>query len=166
MNPAESKTALIIMPQTLAAASTTQGFIDTKGYDYCTIDFIDGSIATAATALTYLQISEAETKATVYTEGTAIPALTGAAAVSTSAGFVLPAPSTSTVVKTGCNYRFNIDLKGRMRYLAVLLTPAHASSFCAVAHLFRTNDGRNANALTSPITNSTEVYQSHLVVNA
>ena len=165
MVPSESKVVKLFTPGTVAAASTSTGCVDTYGYDYCTIDVIDGAIASAATAVTYLQVSESDTAMTAYTDGTAIVALTGAAATSATAGFVLPSPSTCTVVPTGCNYRMNIDLRGRKRYMTLLFTPGVTVALAANAYLYRTNDGGPAMSTISPITNSTVAYQSHLNVS-
>jgi hypothetical protein len=165
MVPSETKIVKLFTPATVAAAATTTGCVDTLGYDYCTIDVMAGSIASNATAVTYLQVSESETAMTAYTDGDAIVALTGAAAVSATAGFVLPAPSTCTVVPTGCNYRMNIDLKGRKRYLTLLFTPAQTVAQCAWATLSRVQNGPAMETI-SPITNSTVAYQCHLNVSA
>jgi len=165
MVPSETKTLVMIPPGTVAAASTTEGGVDTYGYDYCTIDVINGNTATNATAVTFIQLSESDTQfCTNYTDGAAIVAFTGAAAVSATAGFVLPTPSTCTVVPVGSTFRFNVDLKGRMRYLGLLVTPAQTWSLSAVAHLTRVQDGP-ATKVVTPATNSTEACQCRLKVS-
>lgn len=162
----ETKCKLMIPPGTVAAASTTQGGVDTLGFDYCTIDVINGNIATSATAVTFIQVSESDTVLpTAYTDGAAIVALTGAAATSVTAGFVLPTPSTCTVVPVGSNFRFNIDLRGRMRYLGLLVTPAQTWSLSAVAMLSRAHVDP-AMPVVAVATNSTEAYQCRLNVSA
>jgi len=165
MVPDQTKVIKLFTPATVAAAATTTGCVDTLGYDYATIDVMAGSIASNATAVTYLQVSESDTAMTAYTDGTAIVALTGAAAVSATAGFVLPAPSTATVVPTGCTYRMNVDLRGRKRYLTLLFTPAQTVAQAAWASLGRVQDGP-ASPIAVPITNSTEASQCHLNVSA
>ena len=165
MVPSETKCICMIPPATVAAASTTEAGVDTLGYDYCTIDVMNGATASNATAVTFLQISETDTVLpTQYTDGDAIVALTGAAAVSATAGFVLPTPSTCTVVPIGSNFRFNIDLKGRKRYLGILVTPAQTWALSAVAMLSRCQDGP-AMSTISVATNSTVPYQSRLNVS-
>ena len=155
----------MIPPATVAAASTTEAGVDTIGFDYCTIDVINGAIATDANAVTFIQVSESDTVLpTHYTDGAAIVALTGAAATSATAGFVLPAPSTCTVVPIGSNFRFNIDLRGRKRYLGLLVTPAQTWALSAVAHLSRA-DTDPAMSVVTPATNSTEAYQCRLNVS-
>ena len=165
MVPSETKCICMIPPATVAAASTTEAGVDTLGYDYCTIDVMNGATASNATAVTFLQISETDTVLpTQYTDGDAIVALTGAAAVSATAGFVLPTPSTCTVVPIGSNFRFNIDLKGRKRYLGILVTPGQTWALSAVAMLSRCQDGP-AMSTISVATNSTVPYQSRLNVS-
>jgi len=166
MVPSETKTVKLITPGTVAADSTNEAGLDTYGFDYCTIDVINGAIASNATAVTYLQISETDTVLpTAYTDGAAIVALTGAAVKSATAGFVLPTPSTCTVVPTGSIFRFNIDLKARKRYLGLLVTPGQTWALAAVAHLSRARVNPAMNVV-SPATNSTEASQCRLKVSA
>lgn len=166
MVPSNTKTLKLITPQTVAAASTTTAAVDTLGYDYMTLDFIDGSIHTGTDRLTFLQLSESPTTMSAYTDGTNIAACVGAAATSSTAGFVLPRQSTCTVVPTGVVYRMNVDLKGRKRYMCLLYTPVNASSICAVAHLSRKNEGGEAMVAGDVAAQSTEACECRLVVNA
>jgi len=162
MVPSETKCVCLFPPQTGAAASTFEGGVDTLGYDYCVIDFINGSAATDSVAATFIQCSESDTQlCTNYTDGTAIVALTGAAAVSATAGFVLPTPSTCAVVPVGSHYRFNIDLRGRKRYLGILWTPGTGGNFAATATLSRAHVDP-AMPVVAVATNSTEFYQCRL----
>jgi len=165
MVPSETKCICMIPPATVAAASTTEAGLDRLGYDYCTIDVINGAIATDATAVTYLQLSESDTVLpTAYTDGTAIVAFTGAAATSATAGFVLPTPSTCTVVPVGSNFRFNVDLRGRKRYLGLLVTPGQSWALSAVAMLSRAHVDP-AMPVVAVATNSTEAYQCRLNIS-
>lgn len=145
-----------------AAASSFECGVDTKGYDYCTIDFCNGAAATDSVAAVFIQCSESDTQfCTNYTDGTPIVALVGAAVVSASAGFVLPTPSTCTVVPVGSNYRFNIDLRGRKRYLGVLWEVGTGGNFSIVANLSRAHVDP-AMPVVAVATNSTEAYQCRL----
>ena len=120
MLPCNEKTVPMIN-ETMAAAGTAFGAIDTLGFDYLKIDMAMESASAAETALTILRVCESDTDSamTAYTDGTPVTAFVGAAAVSTSAGFVLP-PRSSTMENT---YRMNIDLKGRMRYIGLNVSP-------------------------------------------
>jgi hypothetical protein len=111
----DTKTVLGAIEISCTAAATNFAAIDTKGWDFLELDVVAGTGSAAETALTALRCGHSDTAPTdVTTDTTAIPAFTGAAATSTSAGFVLPALS-STKLNT---YRFNVDLRGRKRYIA------------------------------------------------
>lgn len=158
------KIVSMMIPATKAAASTTTGLVDTLGYDYCVINTEHGATATDSLAMTFVQCSESDTAPTAYTDGTAIVALTGAAATSATAGFVLPTPSTCTVVPVGGNFQFNIDLKGRKRYLVMLVTPAQTMALACHAILSRVADGP-ASPVIAVATNSTIAHQCRLNVS-
>ncbi len=112
----QSKSVVMVEGLTLASAATTIGIIDTLGADYLTIDVVAGSGDAASTAVTVLRCAESDTDSamTAHTDGDAITACVGAAVVSSTAGFALPALSATKQN----SYRFNIDLKGRKRYIA------------------------------------------------
>jgi hypothetical protein len=130
MQPSNNLTIPLLNTGTVSAASTHIAAVDTKGFDHLQFDLTVKSGSAAETAVTTLRVCEADYDSTAVTAATDITAYTtvgctpvtqfvGAAAVSTSAGFVLPARS-STVDNT---YRFNIDLRGRKRYLALNFAP-------------------------------------------
>ena len=160
----ETKAFVMIPPGTVAAASTTEGGVDTIGYDFAEITVVNGNTATNATAVTFIQLSESDTQfCTNYTDGAPIVAFVGAAVVSATAGFVLPTPSTCTVVPVGSTFRFNVDLRGRKRYLGLLVTPAQTWSLSAVAMLSRAHVDPAMNVVT-PATNSVEACQCRLKI--
>ena len=92
---AQSETQVVFEGLTMTSAGTVFGAIDTLGFDYCEVDLVAGTGDAASTAVTTLRIAESDTLLTAYTGGTAVTAFVGAAATSTSAGFVLPALSSS-----------------------------------------------------------------------
>jgi hypothetical protein len=118
MNPSV-KTIPMFSGITMTSAGTVFGSVDTKGFDYLVVSLAAGTGAAAQTAVTTLQLCESDTAPTAYTDGDAVTAFVGAAAVSTSAGFVLPALS-STKLNT---FQFNVDLKGRKRYIGIDFAP-------------------------------------------
>jgi len=123
MNPSNSIT-LPLINATMSAAGTVIGVVDTLGYDYLQFDIGCKSASAAETAVTILRVCESDTATAVsdisaYTDATPVTAFVGAAAVSTSAGFVLPARSSTT----DNTYRLNIDLKGRARYIGCNFSP-------------------------------------------
>lgn len=130
----EFKTVPIFEGLTMTSAGTVFDAVDTKGFDFLAIDLVAGTGAAASTAVTTLQLCEADTDPTAYTDGTPITQFVGAAAVSTSAGFVLPALS-STKQNV---YRFNIDLRGRKRYIGLNFAPEKQTvGVSATALLFK-----------------------------
>lgn len=141
MNPANSKTFVMLHPTTaITAASVNFGRVDTKGFDYLTIDVV-GISASAATQVTALGVGEDDTAATAFTDTgvSRIVALTGGTATSSTAGFVLPTPQSAGAY--GNRYRFNVDLRGRKRYIVVDYQPAVTDQACIIAHLYKCEDG-------------------------
>lgn len=103
----------------MTSAGTVSGQVDTYGFDEVLVSLAAGTGEAAATALTTLALYENDTALTAATSGTIIYACNGAAATSTTAGFVLPALS-STKQNT---YEFHLDLRGRKRYIAIQFAP-------------------------------------------
>ena len=140
MLPANYKLRQLIVPVTTPTAGSTAntGYVDCAGYSYLSIDVVEMS-ASAATQVDTLSIREDDTVPTAFTDMSAIVALTGAAATSTSAGFVLPTPNSAVEN----NYRFKIDLKGRKRYVGINFTPGVTTRVACNAYLWRGNEGAN-----------------------
>lgn len=151
------KTIPVFEGLTLASAGTVFGVVDTKGADFAVISLEAGTGDAASTAVPTLRMSESDTLLTAYNGGTAITACVGAAATSTSAGFVLPALSSSKKN----TYLFNIDLRGRKRYLGVnFAVEKQTVGVGCQAALFRLEDPRE------PATVATGSDGLRLVVNA
>lgn len=132
-----TKTVQMIVPTTaITAASTNFGSVDTKGYNYLQIDVVEMS-ASAATQLTALALGESDTAPTAWTDCSSIVAATGGTATSTSAGFVLPTPSSTT----SNIYRFNVNLRGRKRYIGLEFEPGVTTRAAAIAVLSQCADG-------------------------
>lgn len=122
---------------TLASAGTVFGVVDTLGFNYLIIDLEAGTGEAASTAVTTLRCCEDDTAATGYSDGDPIIACVGAAATSTSAGFVLPALS-STKKNV---YQFNIDLRGRKRYIGInFAVEKQTVGVGCQAHLFKKSE--------------------------
>ena len=140
MLPGNYKLQQLIVPTTAITAASTanSGYVDTINYDYLSIDLIEMS-ASAATQVTGLRVREDDTVPTAFTDMSAIVALTGAAATSTSAGFVLPTPNSAVEN----NYRFKIDLRGRKRYIGIDFVPAVSTRAACTALLLRGEEGAN-----------------------
>jgi hypothetical protein len=118
-----TKSVSVIIPQSVGTTEVT-GTFSTQGYDYASIYFhLD--TAAASSVITSARVSEADG-----TSYTAITSGVGGTAVSTSVGYVLPVPNTSTpdvIVH-------HIDLRGRKKNLKVGLgsTTARLASVMAV----------------------------------
>lgn len=135
----ESKTDIMYLAASAASATEIACWVDTQGFDFLAIDVIADSVSAAETAVTLLELGENDTTPTdVTTDCTLIAAFTGAAATSSTAGFVLPAASSSV----DNYYRFNVDLRGRKRYIGCAFTPAHDidDGVAVVGHLYRCED--------------------------
>lgn len=138
MVPSAAKTIPLFEGITMSSGATVFGVVDTLGFDYCEIDLIAGTGDAASTALDTLALCEDDTTPTAYSDGDPVTQFVGAAAVSTSAGFVLP-PLSSSVDNV---YRFNVDLKGRKRYLGLDIAVEKITlGVIAVARLSRVADG-------------------------
>jgi hypothetical protein len=118
----DTKTVIMKLDDAAASGASVIGTIDTLGYDYLEVDVIAGSASAAEVAVAALHFGETDDTAAhsdVETDMDLIPAFTGGAAVSPTVGFVLPARS-STVTNL---YRFNMDLRGRKRYIGCHFEP-------------------------------------------
>jgi hypothetical protein len=107
--------------------------VDTLGYNYLVALVHVDTAATTSDIPTELKLSEADV--TTVSSTSAIVALTGGTATSTSVGFVIPAADTSN----SDVFALKLDLRGRKRYIFASYSPGVAaatlSSACAV--LFR-----------------------------
>lgn len=136
-----TKTVLVIQPQSVASTATATGNIDTLGFRYCAVDFcLDSNAAT--TAPIALKLTESDD--TVATNFAAIATFTGGTATSTSAGFVIPAAVTAADQKA--SVRMHVDLRGRKRYLKASLTPGTTNTCTIIAHLWRAEEAPNSAA--------------------
>ena len=170
MVPSNSFHVPLAIPITLAAAQTTVGIVDTKGYDYCSFNVDIAPCSAGGTGVTSLRLAEADydaavisalTDCTAYTTVgmSAVTQFVGAAAVSTSAGFVLPVRS----VTTRDNFRLNVDLRNRKRFLLLEFSNEEAislGSFCMSCDLSRAEDHSALLATTV-----TTLPGSRLIVN-
>ena len=115
----------------IASSATMEHSIDTLGFDYASIDVAFEAVAAAGTnsaVATALKLQSSDTNGsfvdlTGYVGGTS---------------FTIPTPANtndSVVV------RFDVDLRGKKRYLNVSATPVAASVVCSVARLGKAEVG-------------------------
>lgn len=128
MNSLEaSKTAAKLSSGDIATNATHQHAIDTLGFDYASIDVCFEPVVAAGTnssVAVALKLQQGDTTSS-YSD---ITAFVGGGA----GGFTVPTPadSTSTTV-----VRFNVDMRGKQRYLNVYATPNASSPVVSVARL-------------------------------
>jgi hypothetical protein len=124
------KHGVVFKPQSVATNATASGRIDTLGYAYCSIDIALDSAAAASSNPATCKLSESDDTTTTVTD---ITAFVGDG----TGGFTIPDADTSNPQF----YRFNVDLRGRKRYLTLKLTPAGAAQqACATYHLSRAEE--------------------------
>ena len=126
MNHLEStKTVAKINTSDTATNATVTHAIDTLGYDYASVDVVleETSTTTDPVALA-LKLGQGDT-ATSFTD---ITAFVGGG----SGGFTIPTTSLSNASNI---VRFNLDMRGKKRFLQVSATPEAASVVCSVVRL-------------------------------
>ena len=159
MVPGEHKIVCMFSQTATNAETTVSGLVDTLGYDYC--DIIVNQLQTVTVASTTLAIRELATAPAAFTNMTAIIPLTGAAATSTSAGFVFPGINSANMNI----HHFGIDLKGRERYIGVDIVPNSHGIITGIALLSRGHEG-NDQAISTLTTNTLVLAQLRLDVKA
>ena len=132
MNHLEStKTVAKVGTADTTTAQTFTSSIDTLGYDYASIDVVfEQNAATTDAVATALKLGQGDTTAS-YSD---ITAYVGDG----SGGFTIPTTSSSSASNV---VRFNVDMRGKKRYLQVSATPIAASVVCAVARLGKAEVG-------------------------
>lgn len=134
MNHLEStKTVAKLGTADTTTAQTFTSSIDTLGYDYASIDVVfEANAATTDAVATALKLGQSDTNAaTAFTD---ITAFVGGG----SGGFTIP---TTSLTGASNVVRFNVDMRGKKRYLNVSATPVAASVVCAVARLGKAEVG-------------------------
>lgn len=147
----------IINQTTTAAETTCWGTVDTLGYDYVHLNVVQRSTVVTS-PFTGIRVRELDTIPVAFTNMDAIPALCGAAATSTSAGFVLP--TNNSVVDNV--YHLGLDLRGRQRYIGIDLVPTTSGWVSCNALLFRQAEGPDQKHVSVDATITTTVGQLRL----
>jgi hypothetical protein len=126
MNALEgSKTAAKVSNGDIATNATHQHSIDTIGFNYASIDVCFEPVVAAGTnsaVAVALKLQEGDTTAS-YSDVTGYVGGTS---------FTIPTPSATSDTSV---VRFNVDMRGRKRYLNVYATPNAASPVVSVARL-------------------------------
>ena len=132
MNSLElTKTAAKIGTADTATDATYTQTIDTLGYDYASIDVVFEATTAAGDAVAdTLTLSQSDDNTTFAN----ITEFVGGGA----GGFTIP---TTSLTDASNIVRFNLDLRGKSRYLKVSATPIIDSVVCSVARLGKADVG-------------------------
>ena len=125
----QNKAAVAILPVSVTNGATATGpAIDTMGYDFATVDIVASVADVVSNTLSVLRLQEADvTNATSF------------ANVSGGIGGTDFTIATNAYTSTaGQNiWKFNVDLRGRKRYLRVLASPQTTMIVGGVANMSR-----------------------------
>lgn len=116
---ANTKSDSLWAPASTATNATATGYVDTIGWNYCTVS-LHLATGSATTAATTWKLSEADV--TTISSTSAIATFTGGTATSSTVGFAIPATDTSNAKV----WKMHIDLRGRKRYIFGHYTPGVA----------------------------------------
>jgi hypothetical protein len=110
----------------VATSGTHSHEIDTLGADYASIDVVFSQFTAATTSYaSVLKLQQSNTSGS------------GQADVS---GYTITAGAGATTGGVGAVARFNVDMRGRSRYLTVVATPGNAATISTVARLSKQED--------------------------
>ena len=113
------KSVVVIKPTSVATTATATGRIDTRGFNWCSVDVILDSAAATSSNPATLNLSEGTI--TTFASATTVSGFVG------DSDFTVPAASTDTPQTV----RFEVDCRTRERYLFVSVTPAGATQLLA-----------------------------------
>lgn len=119
------KAVMVLAPTSTTNGATATGTLDCVGYDWLTLDVFQTTSNTPTNNLSTCKLSEGDDTNTF----TDITALVGDGA----GGFTIPNADSSNPQL----YKFNLDLRGRKRYLKLTLTPLTTQTLMALANLGR-----------------------------
>lgn len=126
MNHIEGTKTVAKVSVAVATNATHSHEIDTLGADYASIDVVFSQFsATTTSYASVLKVQQSDS------------AGSGQADLS---GYTITAGSGSTTGGTGAVARFNVDLRGKKRYLTVVATPGNAATIASVARLSKLED--------------------------
>lgn len=122
MNHASGNKSVVKAAASVAAAATHSHEIDTAGFKYASIDVVYSPF-TAATAsyASVLKVQESDTSGSGQADISGLSITAGA--------------GSTTGANAGAVARFNIDLRGRKRYLTVVTSPGNTVAVVTNARL-------------------------------
>lgn len=129
MNHLEGTKTSASISAAVATSGTHSHEIDTIGADYASIDVVFSNFTAAASPYaSVLKLQQSDTAGSAQTD------LGGVFTVTAGAG------RTTGVGMNGAVCRFNVDLRGKKRYLTVRATPGVAANIATVARLAKMED--------------------------
>jgi hypothetical protein len=109
--------------------ATTTGIIDTLGYDYATVDIIAATADVVSNAPSVLKLQEADT-----TDATNFADIVG---LRGGTDFTIPNANTAATAVLQNLYKFNVDMRGRKRYLRSVYSPRTTQVSTVLANMGR-----------------------------
>ena len=126
MNHLEGTKTVAKVSVAVATSGTHSHEIDTLGADYASIDVVFSAFTAATSSYaSVLKLQQSNTSGS------------GQADVS---GFTITAGAGATTGSTGAVARFNVDMRGRSRFLTVVATPGNPATIATVARLSKMED--------------------------
>jgi hypothetical protein len=135
------KTIVAVNQVSKTNGATASGIIDTLGYDWATIDIIATTADVVSDGPTVCKLQEADvTNSSSFADISAFSTPT------------IPNANTAATATLQNNYKFNVDLRARKRYLQAVYSPQTTQTVTVVANLGRgeqaPNTAAKANAMT------------------
>ena len=129
MNHASGAKSIARVTTSVASSATFTHEIDTLGYKFATVDVIFSPYTASNVSLaSVLKVGESDTAS----QGTAATNITGLVG---GTDFTIAATGASTGANVGGIARFNVDLRGRKRYLTVVVSPSTTVAIISAARL-------------------------------
>jgi len=138
------KTIVAVNGVSKTNGATASGIIDTMGYDFATIDVIASTADVVSNVPTVLKLQEADvTNASSFAD---IVGFRG------GTDFTIPNANTAATAVVQNNYKFNVDLRARKRYIQPVYSPQTTQTVTVLANLGRGEQApitaAKANAMT------------------
>lgn len=138
------KTIVAVNATSKTNGATASGIIDCLGYDWATVDVIAATADVVSNKPTVLKLQEADT-----TDATNFGDITGFRG---GTDFTIPNANTAATAVLQNNYKFNVDLRARKRYLQAVYSPQTTQVVTVIANLGRGEQApvsaAKANAMT------------------
>ena len=127
MNHLEGTKTVAKVTASVAATATHSHEIDTYGYDYASIDVVYSPFTAATSAYaSVLKLQQSDSS--------------GSAQVDISTFTVSAGAGSTTGASVGAVARFNVDVRGKKRYLTLVTSPGNTVAVATVAHLSKGED--------------------------